>query len=421
MKKIALLFLLLLILLPNYDVIAQRRLEIGTVVKIMAVGIFDDNYSIKDKLINKTGTVSNKILANMGGAKDGVFNPSGPYAGEITIEGKPYNFLDVSLEVLKKEMGPTPVSKDKNKLRSGLGELMNYFTENFKSIRTTKAKTDYYPVTEAYYSSFALQGSKDGSNTVFYQENNRSWNFKTLIDPDIVSSKEITTLLDTTSFNFGKLEKLQEKQLGELKDYYYVPVDRKKTGNKFKNLTVHLHVVTYDGKEVFLQLSILNYSFENDISAASRTSQYPVSVKDPKKLETQFKQLMSYFQNEFANIRSGKQIVNSDRKQTYRSTFLLNGAHDSGIVFFDTTSAKWNFEIQMNSGIYSSKDISQVLENMAFPFGKLEKQKLYAGSSTITYLPENRSKLKTKFKDLSISIFYFESSGIETYLQINVY
>ncbi len=411
MKKYIITAVLFFTAFPTTLLAQQQYIEPGTSVVIKEITSWDPIYSSKDKIIGKEAKVGGKGIIHVGDSH---------YFGTVIIDAKEYELLDVKLEI-KQNSKPLGVVKDKSKLERDLKKVMNFFIDDFTPIRTAITKKDYNPQTKAYHSSLWLHGSIDSSNTVYYNGYNKTWNFKTLIDPKLFNSKEIISLLETTIFSFGKLEKQEEKERNDLKDYYYAPVDRKKPGSKFRKLTIHLYVDSYKDIEGFIQLSILNDAFEKDVAAVKPTSSAKSETKDIKKLETGFKKLLDYFQNDFTAIKSNKKIKNYDREQAYRSTFQLHGAKDSSIIFFDTTARSWNFEIQMDPQIYNSKDICQILDKMTFSFGKLEKQKLYEGSNTITYLPDDRKKLKTKFKDLNINIFFFEINGSETILQINVY
>jgi hypothetical protein len=404
---------LILLLIPAVLNAQQRYVAPGTSVVVKEISSWDPGYATKDKIIGKQAKVAGKGLAHMGDSH---------YGGTVVIDGTEYQLLDIKIEVQQSSTTPVVV-KDKTKLESGLKELVNYYRSDFKAIKTTRPKPRPYHYAESFHSSFLLHSSKDTTNTIFYDPGVSTWNYETLMDPKLFSSKEIREVLETTTFVFGKLEKLKEEKVNDLTDIYYVPAERKKPGSKFKKLTIHLHSVEYNGKEFFIQLSMLNRTYEMDLQDLPKLHAKPPIAKDLKKLEADLKQLIGFYLQDFSTINS-KRKTEDDYwgKPSYRSTFKLNGALDSaGIIYLDSATKSWNYRIDIDPEVYQSKEIDKLLQTIVFPFGKLEKEKLNVESMIAFYFPLNRNKLTNKFRDLNISVFKFESGGKETSIAITVY
>lgn len=247
MNKFIIIISVLASLLNTDKVMGQRRLEVGTVVKITGLDFFDENYPNREKLINKKGVVSTKELVNMGGAKNGVYNPSGPYGGEITIEGEKYNFLSVSLEVTTKTIEATPDVNNNSKLSEDIITIVKAYFQDFKEFIDESSYEDNN--IKSFASKYKITGSY-GKNSIYHYKSSDQWSFSAMIDINKISLSNLKQTLGNISFDFGSLKILEQ---GSNKDWtYYIPQTKNGTNPKLKELTISLFLDT----ESFIRFTI---------------------------------------------------------------------------------------------------------------------------------------------------------------------
>lgn len=413
LKKVSL--VLSIFFLLHITVQAQRStLPIGSEIIVKEITSWDPEYKNKDLIVGKKAVVSKRPL---------LFSFDDHWSGFITVGGVEYRLLDMRIQILT---GLVPEKKEEPKdvlkLQSQLKELVELSTKDFSTIKTNIPKSIPYKYGASFLSTYQINGTKDSSTIIYFDESSKRWNLQTTFNTKLYSAEGIDYMLRTLDLPCGKLEELPISQTfspttDKMYLKYYVPVNRKQSNNKYQTFTIQLTAEFYKGETVFLMLSLLNYSFEPSIPIQQTSSSKEATGKDFKKMESDILVLVEEFKTEFKNIKSNIKTNDSKEAPEYKSTCKLEGSTPGyATVYFDTLNKSWSLNVPMDTDKYSSDEIDKLLLNMNFPFGKLERQIINFETDSKFYKPKDRFNVSEVYKKLDVMITSYKSNGKEIML-----
>lgn len=413
--------LLLLFLLQHLHAGAQRRtLPVGAELVVKEITSWDPQYDKRDKIVGKKAVVSTRPLLWNGGEH---------WAGFVTIDGVEYRFLDMQAKILS---GETPEKKEEPKdvlkMQAGLKELVAMAPKDFAAIKTDMPRKRAYGYAPCFLADYKLNGAEDSATVIFYDEVVKRWNLETRMNTKQYSSQGIDYMLRTLDLPCGKLEQLPGNdtfsKTANIVSRYYVPVDRRKPGNAYRYFTINLTVSMYKGEDILITLTLSNRSQELDLFGEQMdavTPAPPAPKKDLKKMEKDLLALIEAYKTDFNSIRVGDKINDQYRGTCYKVKSSFEGSEPGDAdVCMDTLTKKWSLNVPISTDKYTSKEIDRLLLDTNFPFGKLAKEPPVPGTDNREYRPIGRAQMTGPYKDLSIYLLVYVSTGTGKELSISL-